>query len=170
MAYAFSWGALFDLTIVGWLMWKRTRPAAYVVLMVFHVMTYLLFPEIGVFPWLMMGAALLFFPPDWPRHLMGRLQGSQLQIPCDDKLPITLPDGKARNRVATVAMVALAVFVAVQLLLPMRHYAYPGNMRWNDEGYRFVWRVLLTEKVGMVEYRVHDRIQDNAGESGPRTT
>ena len=50
-AHLFSWcGAGFDLTIVAWLMWKRTRPAAYVVLVVFHVMTYLLFPEIGVFP------------------------------------------------------------------------------------------------------------------------
>lgn len=29
-------------------------------------------------------------------------------------------------------------------------------MRWHEEGYRFAWRVLLTEKVGMVEYRVHD--------------
>ena len=73
-AYAFSWGgALFDLTIVGWLMWKRTRPVAYVVLVAFHLMTCLLFPEIGVFPWLMMGAALLFFPPDWPRRMVSKL-------------------------------------------------------------------------------------------------
>ena len=41
-------------------------------------------------------------------------------------------------------------------LLPLCHYAYPGNVRWNEEGYRFAWRVLLTEKVGMVEYSVHD--------------
>ena len=76
-AYAFSWGgAFFDLTIVAWLMWKRTRPVAYAVLVVFHVMTYLLFPEIGVFPWLMMGAALLFFPPDWPRRLIEKASGN----------------------------------------------------------------------------------------------
>ncbi len=38
--YAMSWaGACFDLTIVGWLLWKRTRPYAYVVLVTFHVMT-----------------------------------------------------------------------------------------------------------------------------------
>ena len=63
-AYAFSWGgAIFDLTIVGWLLWKPTRPVAYIVLVVFHLSTYLLFPEIGVFPWLMAGAALIFVPP-----------------------------------------------------------------------------------------------------------
>ena len=158
-AYAFSWGgALFDLTIVGWLMWKRTRPVAYVGLVVFHLMTYLLFPEIGVFPWLMMGAALLFFPPDWPRRLIGRLRGEASQIPCDDELRLSLTDGNSLNWVATFAVVAIAVYVAIQLLLPLRHYAYPGNVRWNEEGYRFAWRVLLTEKVGMVEFRVHDPV------------
>ncbi len=159
IAYAFSWGgALFDLTIVGWLMWKRTRPVAYVGLVVFHLMTYLLFPEIGVFPWLMMGAALLFFPPDWPRRLIGRLRGEASQIPCDDELRLSLTDGNSLNWVATFAVVAIAVYVAIQLLLPLRHYAYPGNVRWNEEGYRFAWRVLLTEKVGMVEFRVHDPV------------
>ena len=38
----------------------------------------------------------------------------------------------------------------------MRHYVYPGNVRWNEEGYRFSWRVLLTEKAGYFEYRVRD--------------
>lgn len=54
------------------------------------------------------------------------------------------------------AVAAAAVFLAAQLVLPLRHYAYPGNVRWNDEGYRFAWRVLLTEKAGMAEYRVSD--------------
>ena len=36
----------------------------------------------------------------------------------------------------------------------MRHWAYPGNVRWNEDGYRFSWRVMLTEKTGHVQYRV----------------
>ena len=40
--------------------------------------------------------------------------------------------------------------------MPLRHYVYPGNVRWNEEGYRFAWRVPLTEKVEMVEYGVYD--------------
>ena len=156
MAYAFSWGgALFDLTIVGWLMWKRTRAMAYVLLVVFHLMTYLLFPEIGVFPWLMMGAALLFFSPDWPRQLIGWL--TEVRVPhVGEWSPAQAPDDRREKHLSAVVMVAVAVFVIAQLLVPLRHYAYPGNVRWNEEGYRFAWRVLLTEKVGMVEYRVHD--------------
>ena len=45
-------------------------------------------------------------------------------------------------------------FLVFQLLMPFRHLAYPGNVRWNEEGYRFSWRVLVTEKVGLVKFRV----------------
>ena len=40
------------------------------------------------------------------------------------------------------------VALAVQIVVPLRHQLYPGSVRWNEEGYRFGWRVLLTEKVG----------------------
>ena len=160
IAYAFSWGgAIFDLTIVGWLLWRRSRPVAYLILAAFHLMTYLLFPEIGVFPWLMMGAALLFFPPNWPlewarllaRPLRG-MSGVRLRKWC----PVPMTGDEGVRHVPAAVMVLAAVFVVAQILLPLRHYVYPGNVRWNEEGYRFSWRVLLTEKAGMVEYRVYD--------------
>ena len=73
--YVMRWaGASFDLTIVGWLLWKKTRPYAYVILAVFHLATAVLFPAIGMFPWIMMGAALIFFEPDWPLRLVNRLK------------------------------------------------------------------------------------------------
>ena len=70
-AYAMSWaGAAFDLTIVGWLLWRRSRLWAYAVLAAFHVLTGLLFPAIGMFPWMMTAFALVFLPLDWPRRLL----------------------------------------------------------------------------------------------------
>ena len=59
-------GALFDCTIVALLLWRRTRLIAFVAVVAFHVVTWRLFP-IGVFPWLMIAAATLFFAPSWPR-------------------------------------------------------------------------------------------------------
>ena len=166
-AYAFSWaGALFDLTIVGWLMWERTRPVAYIVLVVFHLMTYLLFPEIGVFPWLMMGASLLFFPPDWPRRLVSKMR--RQPAVAVTKSPASTGDRAARqSRTTAVVIFAVAVYITAQLALPLRHLAYAGNVRWNEEGYRFAWRVLLTEKVGMVEYRVYDPVTGNRWRAWP---
>ena len=63
-----SWtGAAFDLTIVGWLLWRRSRPFAWAALVVFHVLTWRLF-AIGVFPWVMIAATTIFFSPSWPRR------------------------------------------------------------------------------------------------------
>ena len=77
MAYAMSWaGAFFDLTIIGWLLWRRTRLWAFLAAAVFHLLTWLLFPQIGVFPWLMMGGALIFFPADWPKTLASRVRAT----------------------------------------------------------------------------------------------
>ena len=43
----------------------------------------------------------------------------------------------------------------MQALVPLRRLAYPGNVRWTEEGYRFSWRVLVTEKTGLIKFRVN---------------
>ena len=152
LAYAFSWaGAAFDLTIVAWLLWRRSRPFAWIVLAVFHLVTGQLF-MIGVFPWLMTAAALIFFAPDWPRRLAARF--SRRAPPPYAAAPPP-KSGNTPRWMRAAILVGLLV-LAVQIAVPLRHYIYPGSVRWNEEGYRFSWRVLLTEKVGMVDYRVTD--------------
>ena len=44
----------------------------------------------------------------------------------------------------------------MQLALPLRHLAYPGDHRWTGQGYRFAWNVLLAEKAGSVTFLVHE--------------
>ena len=160
-AYAMSWGgAFFDLTIVAWLLWRRSRPWAYACLAGFHVVTWLLFPQLGIFPMLMIGGALIFFAPDWPRRLLaGRFQRLALHAPDHGKSARDVPaESEASRRpgrwLAGAGVAALVLFAAAQLAVPLRHYAYPGNVRWNEEGYRFAWRMMLTEKVGFVQYHV----------------
>ena len=149
-AYLASWaGAAYDLTIVGWLLWPRTRLLAYAAVVVFHLATWVLFP-IGLFPWVMMAATLIFFPPDWPRRLLRWTGlGAESSPPADPGVP-----GSAQ--VSRIAVAALALFALAQLLIPFRHWLYPGNVRWNEEGYRFAWRVMLTEKTGEAQFHVSD--------------
>lgn len=54
--------ACYDLTIFIWLSWSRTRPLAYLAVLIFHGLTGYLF-NIGLFPPLMIGMTLAFFPP-----------------------------------------------------------------------------------------------------------
>lgn len=73
MVYLFSYGGLLlDLLVVPFLLWRRTRLAAFAFALSFHLTNVQLF-DIGVFPWFMMAATLLFFPPWWPRAV-GRLR------------------------------------------------------------------------------------------------
>ena len=99
-AYALSWaGAIFDLAIVPALLWRRTRAPAYGVLAAFHISTSLLFPHLGIFPWLMMGLALIYFAPNWPRRLQEHLprllrpRPASAGIPPSEKsAPTSTPD------------------------------------------------------------------------------
>ncbi len=142
-AMAFSWaGALFDCTIVALLLWRRTRFPAWLVLVAFHVSTWVLFP-IGVFPWLMIGASTTFFPPSWPRRWRSR---SARERAVDSDLV-----GPARRWWPAL------VWCAVMLLVPARALLIPGESRWTGDGYRFGWNVLLTEKGADVRFRVRDR-------------
>jgi len=50
----------------------------------------------------------------------------------------------------------LLVYVLFQLLFPLRFLAYPGNVFWTEEGFRFSWRVMLVEKSGSALFYVKD--------------
>jgi len=149
-------GAAFDLSVVFFLLRARTRPYAYALVVVFHTITGLLFP-IGIFPWVMTGAALVFFPADWPRRLLARLSWkgrtvvrSTIEIPQNTQLA-------ALSSLQRVGVALLCVHVVLQMALPLRRFLYPGNTAWTEEGFRFAWRVMLVEKMGFVEYRVRDK-------------
>ena len=137
-ALVMSWaGFLFDLTIVGWLLWRRSRPWAYAALLTFHVATGFIF-SIGMFPFIMGIAATLFFAADWPRRAGRPTHATRLT-------PTALQKG---------LLGFAAVWMAVQVSLPWRHLAYPGDVSWNEQGMRWSWKVMVREKNGDVTYRV----------------
>ena len=134
-------GALFDLTIVAWLSWRRTRALAFGVLVGFHTLTWVLFPAIGVFPLLMTLAATVFFDPAWPRRLSGPLQ-------------VRAP--QARFQWRAHGIVPVAIYVVLMVALPLRHHWVPGDVKWTGEGYLGAWQVMLSEKSGSATFVVTD--------------
>jgi len=148
-AMLMSWGgALFDLCAPFLLLHRRTRPYAYICVLVFHGLTATLFPAIGMFPWIMAASALIFFPPAWPRRWLGPV-GEGSAGP-------SVAEG-ARLRASRPVRIVLVLFAVIQLALPLRRFAYPGDTAWTEEGFRFAWQVMLVEKVGAVRYRVRER-------------
>jgi hypothetical protein len=162
-AYAMSWaGALFDLTIPWLLSWRRTRLGAYGVVVLFHGITGVLFP-IGMFPWIMTLSALVFFPPSWPRSMVARLRG---RWAAETEARHCLPLTKTRGQRARMAL--LVLYGAWQCLLPLRHYLYPGNVLWTEQGFRFAWHVMLMEKTADTRFRVRDRASGRTVDVDPR--
>lgn len=149
-AYVFSWaGALFDLSIVPLLLWRRSRPVAYVAVVGFHLVTARLF-QLGLFPWIMMASSLIFLPPDWPRRALAWVR-PQVVRPPDTAIAAAAPPSRTRRR---LVVAALATWFAFQIALPLRHWLYPGDVMWTEEGYRFAWNVMLMEKTGAVDAHV----------------
>jgi len=139
--YLFSYGGLgFDLLIVPLLLYRRTRPFAYTFAVIFHLMNAYSF-RIGIFPWLMMAATLLFFPPDWPRQLLAKVQ--RKESPLEDEAT-SMPEISPFYRLITTH--ALILYLAFQLLMPFRQGLYPGSSSWTQEGYFFSWNMMLDTK------------------------
>ncbi|QLG46298.1 HTTM domain-containing protein [Costertonia aggregata] len=152
--YAFSWlGAGYDLAIPFLLLYKKTRSYAFVLVVVFHVLTRVLFP-IGMFPYIMIISTLIFFDATLHKNII-KVLCRVLKI-ADNKLE----NGKSlvfdSNLISHLKMMVVGLFFAFQLVFPFRYLAYPGELFWTEEGYRFSWRVMLMEKSGYAQFKIVD--------------
>ena len=140
----FSWcGFLYDASIVPLLLWRRTRALAYVLVLVFHGLTYALF-EIGMFPFIMATATTVFFHPAWPRRFFTATATATT----------TTATTAATTTLARPVLLLALVWCVVHVALPLRHHALGGDVLWDEAGMRFSWRVMVREKSGSLAYRV----------------
>ncbi len=110
-------GLLLDLLVGPALLYWRTRYVAMFIITGFHLINNALF-SIGTFPALMIASNLIF---------LGK--------------PTRLPGVWAGRR----AKFAL-FFLALQILIPLRHAVIPGNVAWTEDGHRYSWRMKLRSK------------------------
>ncbi len=145
LPFAFAWaGMLYDTTIWIFLWWKRTRLFAYFTVIIFHSLTAIFFPAIGVFPFVMIVITLVFFDAPWQRKLGEWLPAAPRKWHVWRKWQ---PYG---------SVLIIPVFVLWQFFFPMRSHLYPGELFWTEQGFRFSWRVMLMEKSGATEFKVVD--------------
>ncbi len=162
--YLFSWiGMLYDCTIALFLYIRKTRLLAYTSVVIFHVLTGMMF-QIGVFPLVMMAATLIFFSDEWHLRLIGFLRKIlqrifPAKVPEITTQPIHNTNFAPRKWLATL----LIVHFVFQILFPWRYLLYPGNLFWTEEGYRFSWRVMLMEKAGTATFYVKDSATGKEG-------
>jgi hypothetical protein len=150
--YGFVWGGLlFDLLIVPALLWRRTRIPALIAMTLFHLSNANMF-TIGVFPWFMIAATLVFLPAGFFRKLLQRPA-----VRTDRYRP-------ASPAMQTVTLWVLGVFVAFNLLFPLRHHVLAGDVHWTEHGHYFSWRMKLRGKRCAIQFQAYDPV------SGARST
>jgi len=156
LAFAFSWfGAIYDLSIVFFLLYRKTRIWAYMAVVLFHVMTAILF-QIGMFPYIMIASTLVFFPDKYHEKAISFISSLWTKNRnSEENTTITL----RQNNGAIIhnwKLKLIAIFFVIQLLLPFRYLLYPGELFWTEQGYRFSWRVMLMEKAGYSIFHIKD--------------
>ena len=146
-AYIFSWfGMIYDTTIPFLLSWNSTRLLAYILVIGFHLMTWWLFP-IGMFPFIMIVITTIFFSPESHLRVLEPLKQMVGWYSTQEETT-TIYQGQKWVFVA---------FIILQIALPFRYLAYPGDLFWTEQGYRFSWRVMLMEKAGYATFYVSER-------------
>lgn len=149
--YAFSWfGCAYDLTI-AFLLWnKKTRLWAYIAVVIFHGLTAILFP-IGMFPYVMIVTALIFFSPQVHLKIIYFINKAL-------KIKTAIVETRAHfNYQPTrqkILLCLFAIFFVFQFLFPFRYLLYKDELFWTEQGYRFSWRVMLIEKAGYAQFTV----------------
>ena len=149
--YLMSWsGMLYDLSIPFLLLYKRTRIFAFILVVFFHVFTRVLFP-IGMFPYIMIIATLIFFDAKVHLRILSILKSKMKFFGGNVK---TSNPRTYKFKYQKLVLSVIAVFFAFQLLFPFRYLLYPSELFWTEEGYRLSWRVMLMEKAGYTTFKI----------------
>lgn len=146
MAVAYG-GILFDLFIIPFMLWKKTRLAGLIISIFFHLFNSIVF-QIGIFPYLMLAALVFFFDPETVRKLIFKSK------PLSDTTLVSREKWEFNAFNSLPFKIVLGAYILIQLWLPLRHYLYPGNVHWTEQGHRMAWRMMLRGKYGTLYYEL----------------
>ncbi|MDX5442717.1 MAG: HTTM domain-containing protein, partial [Hymenobacteraceae bacterium] len=138
MSYA---GVAVDLLFAPLLLFRRTRIIGLALAVIFHSSNALIF-GLATFPWFSLLLTSMYFSPSWPR----RLPVLRRHLPAFNPESITFNQQKVAY--SKVLSSFLILYAATQILVPLRHFLYPGNVNWTEEGHKFAWHMMLRSKSG----------------------
>lgn len=148
--YVFAWiGMIYDLIIPFVLMNNKLRIWGYIAVVIFHMLNTIMF-NIGMFSYIMILSTLIFFSEDFHKKIIGYLS-QWFSKKKDDFSEKKLRFSSPINKLLTIILITHFV---IQIVLPFRYALYPGKLFWNEEGFRFSWRVMLIEKMGYLSMKV----------------
>lgn len=154
-------GIIFDIAVAPLLLWRKTRLYAFLISIGFHLFNSIVF-QVGIFPYLGIGLNALFFPPETLRRIFFKQKPSlQEQEPPHQT---SIRSWSYRYWLVT----AFSVYLCIQVLLPLRHWSYPGLVHWTEEGHRMSWYMMLRAKGGIASFVIRDGVTKQTVRLNPR--
>ncbi len=150
-------GFLFDLLIVPFLLWKRSRNYAFFVSILFHLFNSYTF-SIGIFPYLSIALNLFFLNPQMIQRFFFWRQDTVIE---DEHFLL------ANNLKRRMLLYGFCIYIFFQLIIPMRSWFYPGNVFWTEEGYRMSWKMMMRTKSGSLYFKVKDPVSKKIWKAEP---
>ena len=155
--YAMSWGGMFyDLLIPFLLLYKPTRIFAFFLVIFFHIFTKVLFP-IGMFPYIMIIGSIIFFDSEVHKKIIHFFKNFLIKFYDINKIKDLEKINLYKIKMQNLNLSIVVIFFVIQLSFPFRYAFYPGELFWNEQGYRFSWRVMLMEKMGYSTFKIVDQ-------------
>ena len=137
--YTIAYGGIFyDGLIFFILLNKKTRNLGFILSLIFNLFNSAVF-QIGVFPYMMIASTVLFY------------SGEQLN-PIFFKRKASIEGSK--QAMIKPAFALFVAFFAVNLLLPLRHHLFEGDVHWTEEGHRLSWQMMLRAKSGVPAFEI----------------
>ena len=131
-------GFLLDLLTPILLWYKPARKIGIPLLVLFHLSNSQLFNDIGIFPFVMLAALIIFFDTEDVPLL--RQWVRQKKVPGAWAAP-------QWDWSSSLLRKGVTVYFIFQLLFPWRGFFLPNDMDWTTIGNRFAWRVKANNRV-----------------------
>ncbi len=144
-----SWGGIvFDFLVVPALLWKVTRKWAVLAAFIFHIFNSIVF-QIGVFPYMALAFLLFFYSGEELRSFLNRRRKIIPLYSSPNSFTIS-------DTWKNVILMVVSIWFIIQLLLPLRHHLFEGDVNWTEEGHRMSWRMMLRTKQGRMNVSIID--------------
>ncbi len=185
-------GLLYDLGIVFLLLFRRTRILGFCLILFFNLTNNsILFDDIGIFPFFMICASLLFFNPEKVGSFIDTIfKKKSVEQKLTPKERKRLRKERAKTvETSTIATseeqatglnknqsyrglvtAALLLFVLFHIIFPFRYHLYTDNPEWTGVASHFSWRMKMQSvQIVTLNFTMQDKATGATGEIGVNT-
>ncbi|MFT4697699.1 MAG: vitamin K-dependent gamma-carboxylase [Flavobacteriaceae bacterium] len=150
-------GIIYDLLIVFILLNKRTRIIGVILVLIFNLTNnFILFNDIGIFPFFMICSTILFFNTSKVSRFLERLFSKKVNTEELDEFEESVEEVKIEetenppelkwNVSRRLVSFLLILFMIFHLAMPFRYLLYTDNPEWTGIASRYSWRMKMQSK------------------------